>query len=511
VRLAITRRKSGTQVLSRPGVGAQPLCGALAVLTRVVPPISVNFNLLRGAGRVELGMGCAAGRRGAKQRLVARIAPPPCGRQERGDGDWSRVHASATSAAPRMMPQLAAAPAAPPPVQPSGDRTRASGRLWFAFWLLVVSVSIGLSWDRAWHATHVFDTFYSPPHLFVYTMTVVDMILVIVIAVSPRLRPWFGPGFRLPLVRFKVPASLALLGGGFATLGLAGVLDDIWHSTFGLDETGWSTPHSMIGWGLLIIFLGFIACFVALRPEHPLPWYSALLLGYFVLAVSATPFLGPLQSNRSPEQLRAIAAIPVLAVQPAAQHTYRIYLAWNLTRLNPIFVPLSALWAGAALALVRAIDSRARIFLVVTLGWTLLSLTGDRGSARGFDQFINSHTSLQIHLAQSPAVWLPLPVFPAALAVALLLAIRVPPRWAWGVAGALFGALTYAVWKPTPPFALDVLLASPLMWLGSVIGERVYGVLRRPTLNTIRWLLLAGVGTPLLVGSVDLFLRTHTP
>jgi hypothetical protein len=299
--------------------------------------------------------------------------------------------------------------------------------------------------------------------------------------------------------------------GGFATLGLAGVLDDIWHSTFGLDETGWSTPHSMIGWGLLIVFLGYLAGFIALRLERRLPWYSALVLGYFALTFSLTPLLGPLHGNRSPEALRAIATIPVLAVQPAAQHTFRIYLAWNITHFSPLYLPLSALWAGAALAFVRAMDRRASVFLTVVGGWTLLTLAGDRSSARNLDTFISTHTYVVTHLAQRPAEWLPLPLIVPAVIAVVLLALRAPRWLAWGTAGLCFGALVYALWPPAPGVPPLALLAAPVMWLGALLGERVFAAVRAPTGALIRWLLLAGITAPLVTGATDLFLRTHTP
>ena len=46
-----------------------------------------------------------------------------------------------------------------------------------------------------------------------------------------------------------------------------------------------------------------------------------------------------------------VATIPVLAAEPAFQHTTRIYLENNITRFSPLFVPLVALGGGLAFAL----------------------------------------------------------------------------------------------------------------------------------------------------------------
>jgi hypothetical protein len=69
-------------------------------------------------------------------------------------------------------------------------------------------------------------------------------------------------------------------------------------------------------------------------------------------------------NNISPEVLRLIAAIPVLAAEPAFQHTTRIYLANDITPFSPLFVPL------IVPALVIALGGTAAI------GWRWWALTG---------------------------------------------------------------------------------------------------------------------------------------
>ena len=92
---------------------------------------------------------------------------------------------------------------------PAGLR-RARWLLGGTFFLLICTVAVGLSWDRRWHTTHAFDSFYSPPHLFSYGMTVVVALLVTFLVFSPGYRRWFGPGFRVPVLlfsRFVDPAT----------------------------------------------------------------------------------------------------------------------------------------------------------------------------------------------------------------------------------------------------------------------------------------------------------------
>src|SRR5258706_1070910 len=174
--------------------------------------------------------------------------------------------------------------------------------------LLVVTVTLGRNWDAMWHATHVFETFYSPPHIFILTMTSVTTLIVLSLILSPSLRTCFGPGFSVPSIPFMVPGPLFLLGSGFALLGVGGlVLDNIWHTAFGLDETAWSVPHALMGWALLLAILGCVAGWLALGSQRRLSYVAAFVFGFLILSFSASPFLGPLNKNMTPSIVEAIA------------------------------------------------------------------------------------------------------------------------------------------------------------------------------------------------------------
>jgi len=390
---------------------------------------------------------------------------------------------------------------------PAASLAQAHTLLTFTLALFVASVAIGLGWDRAWHATHVFDTFYSPPHVFSYAMALVTAYLVGVLTFSRELRAWFGPGLRVPPLPFAVPGALMLTGGGLGTLALAGLLDDIWHSNFGLDETGWSTPHAMIGWGLLATMLGFISCRLALARWRPLRWYTRLALGWLGLAFSARPIIGPLEANISPAAVAATRTLPVLLVQPAAQHTFRIYLAWNLTRTNPLYLALAALWAGAALAYLRRLERRTWLFLLTAALMTLLGVVEGRARAQGLDH------AFHLQLARSPATWLPLPLFPAALTLALARRLRLGRCWSWLAAGALFALLSLLAWGhgQGPAGLAAALAAIPLFAGGARLGDWCFGTLARPERARVWLLVAAGMAAPFVAGAVDLYLRFVTP
>ena len=97
--------------------------------------------------------------------------------------------------------------------------------LWLAVIFDLFAFGLGFEWDRRWHATHPFEDFFSPPHLFIYSMHLCATITLAYLAFTPDLRRWFGPTFRLPIVPFPIPGAIGLAGAGFAVVALAGMFD----------------------------------------------------------------------------------------------------------------------------------------------------------------------------------------------------------------------------------------------------------------------------------------------
>jgi hypothetical protein len=101
------------------------------------------------------------------------------------------------------------------PVRVAANLNAAYRLLWLALVVDVLAFGIGFPWDRRWHATHAFEDFSSPPHLFIYSMHLCATITLAYIAFTPDLRRWFGPlamtalaGLAMPVVTGIVDLAL---------------------------------------------------------------------------------------------------------------------------------------------------------------------------------------------------------------------------------------------------------------------------------------------------------------
>jgi hypothetical protein len=175
--------------------------------------------------------------------------------------------------------------------------------------------------------------------------------------------------------------------------------------------------------------------------------------------------------------VRIVAAIPVLAAEPAFQHTTRIYLSNDITRFSRLFVPLMGLGTGLAFGLLRRFDPRP--LLVLGLG-ILLTRTTD---------FV--------------------PLIVPAVVVALRGSAAI--GWRWWTLTVGFGIATAIVWDR--PFTLGgALLAAPLMAVGAAGANRIWRVVEHPTRRRVlTFVALAGVAAPAFTGVVDLALRARSP
>jgi len=139
-------------------------------------------------------------------------------------------------------------------------------------------MGLGSAWDFHWHEAVGRDSFWIPPHMLLYSGTLLATALVATIAIraSRRVRSVHP----LTILRSLHAQGYAVVGIGGATMAFAAVFDEIWHRTIG-DLTIWSPPHVLGVVGGIIIGLGtIIALLHASRRRilHP-AWGRAAVLG----------------------------------------------------------------------------------------------------------------------------------------------------------------------------------------------------------------------------------------
>jgi hypothetical protein len=142
--------------------------------------------------------------------------------------------------------------------------------------LAALGMSVGLLWDAWWHLAVGRDQFWIPPHLTLY------LCLAVLLVVS--FTAWR---------KTKVSAFRALF---FITLlfPLTGVLDELWHEIFGVENlispiVVWSPPHLLI-LASLIAFTLYARQIVAYEEDSTLKWFMhstlfASFLGFLLIFV----------------------------------------------------------------------------------------------------------------------------------------------------------------------------------------------------------------------------------
>ncbi len=384
---------------------------------------------------------------------------------------------------------------------PPAPSQAAFARIRWMFIFGIVGTFTAAAWDGWWHTQYEFDGFFSPPHIMAYVVALTLAWLSFDTVVDPRLRQAFGSGFRVFLFPYSVPGALVILGGSIVLLGFAGlVLDNFWHTWFGLNETSWSFPHAMIGWALLLMILGFAACRMALGQMNVV-W--KFVLSWLIVVMLAGIAMGPYGRNHSPEMVIAEAQIPVFAAQAETRHLYKIYLEQNLTRTNPILLLLAPLGAAAGLAFTHRLSSRPWLMLGVAL---LISVSGDHATAERLVEYAPGLLDEPANYAPLPLIWL------AGIYVLMHHTVRTSERLAWAMGGLVYGLMLH--WTYGVQSGMELL--TPLSALSAVVGAAAGNWIYQRVANPSSWqmvlpLMLVGVIAPLITGLIDLWWRLNTP
>jgi len=163
---------------------------------------------------------------------------------------------------------------------------------------------LGLSWDAQWHSDVGPDTFFTLPHLILYSGSAIagtaSLAVVLVTTAAARAgRPIdsvVGGRAVGVLGTFRAPVGYLVAGCGAASFLLYGLWDLWWHSLYGFDAVLESPPHIGLLLSISVTMIGAIVAFAAARDRRwGLPGAVAatsLLLGFWCLIVVVLQELG---------------------------------------------------------------------------------------------------------------------------------------------------------------------------------------------------------------------------
>ena len=131
----------------------------------------------------------------------------------------------------------------------------------------------GLSWDIQWHADVGPDTFWTLPHLFVYSGSALTGLACLSVSLisSGRFGRQPDPTW-IPVLggRFHAPIGFVVAGLGALGFLLFGLFDQWWHLIYGFDVSISSPPHVGLLFSLIASMVGSTLIFIQGRRLRPL-------------------------------------------------------------------------------------------------------------------------------------------------------------------------------------------------------------------------------------------------
>ncbi|QIS11633.1 hypothetical protein [Nocardia arthritidis] len=212
----------------------------------------------------------------------------------------------------------------------------------------VVSL-IGLSWDVQWHNDVGPDTFFTLPHLFLYSGSAIAgfaSLAMVLRATAAQRADRDITGFRggVPVRvfggMFTAPLGYMVAGAGAASFLLYGLLDLAWHSIYGFDAVLNSPPHIALFLSMSITMAGSLIIFASAREQL---WGRT----GFVLAV-------PILMTFTPITVLAFAALP-LPVDPRTLGTIFFVVLLLILSAGVLRLPYGAVLVAVALGAMQGV------------------------------------------------------------------------------------------------------------------------------------------------------------
>ena len=239
---------------------------------------------------------------------------------------------------------------------------------------------VGGTWDAGWHVTFLRETFWTPPHLLLYSATAGSMLLGLLAVWNARVH------------RQAVPLGLALVALGAFVVIEAAPLDELWHRTFGKDVDVWSFPHLVALAGGMAISIGAVMAVDFDRRRYSgstlghrlvMALFVAVLLWATMFALNwYTLVLATLRDSVKYPILAALVATPALIFATArigrggATAAAAIYMAYIAAAHSLMHVAGMALLPFPPILIVPAIGVDLVYWALPCRGWRRAALTG---------------------------------------------------------------------------------------------------------------------------------------
>lgn len=127
----------------------------------------------------------------------------------------------------------------------------------FTFWG-VLQMAMAAAWDVQWHTSVGRNDFWIPPHVMLYSGTLI--ILLTVGYILARETWLYRAGARdtatFSFLGLHAPLGIFLTVLGTVMMFIAAPFDELWHMLYGLDVTVWSPPHLLLIAGTVTITFG---------------------------------------------------------------------------------------------------------------------------------------------------------------------------------------------------------------------------------------------------------------
>ncbi len=131
---------------------------------------------------------------------------------------------------------------------------------------------IGIGWDIEWHSDVGPDTFWTLPHIFVYSGAALAGVTSLVVVLLSSFVDRRQQANMIPVLGFfRAPIGFVMAGFGAFGFLLFGLFDQWWHTIFGFDVAISSAPHVGLLLSDILVTVGGVMIFAEGKNVRPIP------------------------------------------------------------------------------------------------------------------------------------------------------------------------------------------------------------------------------------------------